>query len=490
MIRFLLFTVLLLSPRVDAASPGRPNILFLFADDYCFEALHALGDRVVETPNLDRLVARGTTFTHAYNMGSWSPAVCIASRTMLLTGRSVWQAQAAHRALDTERTAGRLWPQLLAGVGYRTYMTGKWHLPIDAAQTFDQTSHVRPGMPKDTPEGYSRPVDGQPDPWNPADPKFGGYWEGGKHWSEITAEDTLAFLHDARGRTEPFFIYCAFNAPHDPRQAPQTYLDRYPLERIPVPVNALAEYPHAEAMGAGRTLRDERLAPYPRTDRSIKTQRREYYALITHLDAQIGRVLQALEANGQADNTWIFFTADHGLAVGQHGLMGKQNMYEHSLRVPFIVVGPGVNPDRKIATPIYLQDVMATTLELAGVAKPRQVYFHSVLPLLRDPRQPGAYPEIYGAYLDRQRAIVQGGFKLILYPLGRVARLFHLSEDPHEMKDLALDPTHAPMLRRLFSRLIDQQRQLNDALDLTSLYPELAPTAPATAGGSSPKPRA
>jgi len=123
-----------------------------------------------------------------------------------------------------------------------------------------------------------------------------------------------------------------------------------------VPVNALAEYPHAEAMGAGRTLRDERLAPYPRTDRSIKTQRREYYALITHLDAQIGRVLQALEANGQADNTWIFFTADHGLAVGQHGLMGKQNMYEHSLRVPFIVVGPGVNPDRKIATPIYLQE--------------------------------------------------------------------------------------------------------------------------------------
>jgi len=168
-------------------------------------------------------------------MGSWSPAVCIASRTMLLTGRSVWQAQAVHRALDTERAAGRLWPQLLAGVGYRTYMTGKWHLPVEAARTFDQTSHVRPGMPMDTPEGYSRPVDGQRDPWNPADPKFGGYWEGGKHWSEVTAEDTLAFLHDARGRTEPFFIYCAFNAPTIPGRRPKLIWTAIRLSGFPCP---------------------------------------------------------------------------------------------------------------------------------------------------------------------------------------------------------------------------------------------------------------
>lgn len=470
MIRILLLTLLLLSPRVEAASPSRPNILFLFADDYCFEAVHALGDRVVETPNLDRLVARGTTFTHAYNMGSWSPAVCIASRTMLLTGRSVWQAQAVYRPLDAERVAGRLWPQLLAAAGYRTYMTGKWHLPIEAGQTFDQTSHVRPGMPKDTPKGYSRPVDGQPDPWNPADPKFGGYWEGGKHWSEITADDTIAFLNEARGRDQPFFIYGAFNAPHDPRQAPQDYLDRYPIERMPLPVNALPEYPHAEAMGAGRTLRDERLAPYPRTDRSIRVQRREYYALITHLDAQLGRVLQALEASGQAENTWIFFTADHGLAVGQHGLMGKQNMYEHSLRVPFIVVGPGVEAGRRRSTPIHLQDVMPTTLELAGVAKPDHVFFRSVLPLLRDPAHPGFYPTLYGAYLDRQRAVVHEHYKLVLYPAGRVVRLFDLQKDPHEMNDLAGDPRHGVLLRGLFNRLVTRQRELGDSLDLTAVY--------------------
>lgn len=457
--------------RVDAAPP---NVLFLLADDFCFEALHAFGDPTVETPNLDRLVARGTTFTHAYNMGSWAPAVCIASRTMLVTGRSLWQAQRAHGSLEAERLAGRLWPQLLGAAGYQTFMTGKWHLPVDPAQVFDRVAHVRPGMPGDTPAGYARPVDGQPDPWNPADPRFGGYWAGGRHWSEVAAEDAIEFLQQSRGNSRPFFLYCAFNAPHDPRQAPQAYLDRYPLERVPVPVNTLPRYPHAEVMGAGPSLRDERLAPFPRTDHAVRTQRREYYALITHLDAQIGRILEALEAGGQAENTWILFTADHGLAVGQHGLMGKQNMYDHSLRVPFVVVGPGVKANRRIDAPIHLQDVMPTTLELAGTKQPQQVYFQSVLPLLRDAVSAPRESEIYSAYLQVQRAWIKDGYKLILYPAGHVARLFHVADDPHEMKDLAADPAHRSTLRRLFAGLVARQRQLGDPLDLAAGYPELA----------------
>jgi len=462
-----------------AQSAAKPNVLFLFADDYCFEALQAFGDRVVETPNLDRLVARGTTFTHAYNMGSWSPAVCIASRTMLVTGRSVWLAQAAHASLEKERGAGNLWPQLLAVAGYRTYMTGKWHLPIEAESTFDETTHVRPGMPKDTPEAYSRPVDGQPDSWNPADPKFGGFWDGGKHWSEVTADDTIAFLKKAaENQDTPFFIYGAFNAPHDPRQAPQAYLDKYPLERVATPVNFLGKYPYAEEMGSGVELRDEKLAPFPRTEKSVRTHRREYYALITHLDAQIGRILAALDASGQAANTWIFFTADHGLAVGQHGLMGKQNMYDHSVRVPFIVAGPGVKAGGKVSAPIYLQDVMATTLDLAGVVKPAHVYFQSLLPFLRDSRKQGYYADIYGSYLDRQRALTHDGYKLILYPQGRIARLYRVSKDPHESKDLAGDPTQRPRMRELFARLLVQQSELNDTLDLVSVYRELAAAQP------------
>lgn len=468
------FATLFVAPRAAGKAPAAspPDILFIFADDYCFDAIHALGDQVVQTPNLDRLVARGTTFTHAYNMGSWSPAVCVASRAMLVTGRSVWDAQKAHRTLDQERAAGRLWPQLLSQAGYRTYMTGKWHLPVDAAQTFDHVRNVFPGMPKDFPAGYGRPVDGQPDPWDPADPKWGGYWEGGRHWSEITADDTIGFISDAQKHPQPVFIYSSFNAPHDPRQAPQADLDRYPLERIRVPASALPEYPYAEAMGAGRTLRDERLAPFPRTEQAIRTQIREYYALITHLDAQLGRIFAALEASGRAERTWIFFTADNGLAVGRHGLMGKQSMYEHSLRVPFIVAGPRVTANRRIATPIYLQDAMATTLALAHAPKPDRLYFHSLLPLLEDPRRGSFYPDIYGSYLSSQRALVHEGYKLILYPTAKAARLFRLEGDPDEMHDLATEAAHRPTIRRLFARLLDQQRTLADPLDLASVYPE------------------
>ncbi len=442
----------------------KPNILVLFTDDQAFETIRAFGHTDIDTPNLDRLVARGTTFTHAYNMGSFSPAVCVASRTMLMTGRSLWSTEKIFRDADAERAAGRFWPQLLAGAGYRTYFTGKWHIPANATLAFDVASHVRPGMPKDTPEGYNRPLAGGQDPWSSSDPQFGGFWEGGKHWTEVTADDAVGFLQKAQGRPEPFFMYVAFNAPHDPRQVPQSYVDRYSLDRVAVPHNFLPEYPFNEAIGSGRTLRDERLAPFPRTEQAVKVHRAEYYALITHLDEHIGRVLAALEQSGKADNTWIFLTSDHGLAVGHHGLFGKQNMYEHSLRVPFIVVGPGVAAGRRIATPIYFQDMMATTLELAEVEKPAHVFFHSLLPLLRSEAAPAMYPEIYGAYLGLQRAILHGGYKLIHYPAASAMRLYDLARDPEEARDLANDPAHQSVREDLILRLRRLQEKMDDPL--------------------------
>ena len=177
-----------------------------------------------------------------------------------------------------------------------------------------------------------RDRDGKPDPWKPWDKSFEGFWKGGKHWSEIVADDALDFIADADKRENPFFMYIAFNAPHDPRQSPKEYVDRYPLDKVKVPENFLPEYPHNVGMGCGRGLRDEKLAPFPRTHHAVKVNRQEYYAIITHMDTQIGRILDALDKSGKKDNTYIFYGADHGLGVGQHGLMGKQNMYDHSLR--------------------------------------------------------------------------------------------------------------------------------------------------------------
>lgn len=455
------------------AGDRRPNVLFLFADDQCFDTIRALGHREVQTPNLDRLVQRGTTFTHAYNMGSWSGAVCIASRTMLITGRSLWHANAIHRTTDRERHEGRLWPQLMAAAGYQTYMTGKWHINTDATKTFQVARNVRGGMPKDTPQGYVRPIAGQPDPWSPSDPKFGGFWAGGKHWSEVVGDDALDFLAQASQQPKPFFMYIAFNAPHDPRQSPAEYVAKYPRERVAVPRNFLPEYPHKDAIGAGPKLRDENLAPHPRTEYAVQVHRQEYYAIITHLDAQIGRILDALDRSGEAERTWIFFTADHGLAVGQHGLFGKQNMYDHSVRVPFIAVGPGVAAGRKIDAAIYLQDVMPTALEIAGVRKPDQVFFHSLLPSLRGERTASHYPAVYGAYLQLQRAVTKDGYKLIVYPAAKVTRLYHVAKDPLEMTDLAADPRHADTRRKLFAGLLRLQSELEDTLDLRATFPEL-----------------
>ncbi len=156
---------------VDASANDRPNILFIFADDQCFDTIAAFGNEEIETPNLDRLARRGTTFTHAYNMGSWSGAVCVASRTMLNSGRFVWNANAIHKDSEQEREQGRWWSEYMKSAGYRTYMTGKWHCRADANKSFDVVRDVRPGMPKDTKQGYNRPLAPGNDPWSPSDPK-------------------------------------------------------------------------------------------------------------------------------------------------------------------------------------------------------------------------------------------------------------------------------------------------------------------------------
>ena len=458
------------------AAGSKPNVLFLFADDLTYEAIRAFGYTDIDTPNLDRLVARGTTFSHAYNMGSWSGAVCIASRTMLITGRSVWDAHKIYKTTSKERQAGVLWPQLLKQAGYRTYMTGKWHIQTDAAKCFDVVKHVRPGMPPTVEAAYNRPPSNGADPWDPTDTSNGGFWEGGRHWSEVTADDAIGFLNEAGQTSQPAFFYIAFNAPHDPRQSPQEYLDRYPLERIALPEPFLPTYPYAEVMGCDTSQRDEKLAPFPRTERAVKVHRREYYALMTHLDVQIGRILDALEASGKADNTLIFFTGDHGLSVGHHGLMGKQNQYDHSVRVPFIVAGPGVQADVLDHTPIYLQDVMPTTLELAGVQSPEHVFFQSLMPRLaaaagdRKPPSP-PYESIYGGFLGLQRSITHAGWKLIVYPKGKVVRLYNLDQDPHEQVDLAGRPENAERQRDLLDRLVALQRELGDDVDLSGLMP-------------------
>ena len=455
-----------------------PNILFLFADDYTYNAIHALGNNIIETPNLDRLVHNGTHFTNVFNMGGWNGAVCVASRSMIITGKTIWDAKSiSDQWIKKENleAAQQSWGKLLEQKGYQTYMTGKWHVSINPNEVFQTVRNVRPGMPRDffkkeNRKGYDRPKEGQADLWRASDSLNGGFWEGGKHWSEVIKDDALDFLKQADSEEAPFFMYLAFNAPHDPRQSPQSFLDRYPLNTIPLPENWLSEYPFKDAIGNPKTLRDEALAPFPRTPYAIKTHIKEYYAIISHLDEQIGKILDSLEASGKADNTYIFFTSDHGLSVGKHGLLGKQSMFDHSIRVPLIITGPAIPRGKSIDHEIYLQDIMATTLELGDVSTPDSIDFKSFLNLAKGKDKKPLYPEgIYGAYMNYQRMIRKDNFKLLVYPKINKVLLFDLKNDPHEMNDLSNNPGYFERTKSMFRDLINLQIKMKDTLNLSHI---------------------
>lgn len=450
----LLFAVM---GAVQAAE--KPNILFILADDQCYETLGCV-DGEVQTPNLDRLAEGGTMFTHSYNMGGWDGALCAASRAMFNTGRSIWRNFEMDRVIRSARSktppqnvdTGTTWSQWLAAGGYNTYFTGKWHTLLhEAEDVFDEIGTLRPGMPNQSKERYNRIFDPANSNWQAWDKSKGGFWAGGTHWSEVLRDEATAYLRKSSNASQPFFAYLSFNAPHDPKQAPKEYIDRYPVESIKVPENFLPEYPYAKVIGS-RDIRGERLAPFPRTEYSIQVNRQEYYALITHMDDQIGTILDELDQQGLRENTYIIFTSDHGLAIGHHGMMAKQNLYEHSMRAPLIVSGPGIPKGKRINNRIYIQDIMPTTLEMAGIEIPEQVEFKSFLPLLKGEAYEG-HEAIYGCYMDFSRAVIKGNYKLIYYANIPKYRLFDLTTDPHEMNDLVDNPEYAQKLEEMKEQL-------------------------------------
>jgi len=237
----------------------------------------------------------------------------------------------------------------------------------------------------------------------------------------------------------------------------------YPVDSIKLPENYLSGYEYAKDIGCGKNLRDERLAPFPRTEYAVKVHRAEYYALITHMDEQIGQILQALEKSGELDNTYIFYTADHGLAVGHHGFMGKQNMYEDSLGAPLIINGPGLEKGKRITERVYIQDIVPSTLELAGVTQPKTIDFKSLMPLAQGKAAKGR-EVIYGAYKELQRCAMKGNWKIMYYPKISRYRLYNVAKDPNEMNDLAENPEYSVQLKTMQQVLSAEMETLNDPM--------------------------
>jgi arylsulfatase A-like enzyme len=433
-------------PRAFAQGARRPNVLLLFADDQRADTIGAWGNAHIRTPNLDRLVARGCSFRGNYCFGSNSGAVCVPSRAMLMSGRTWFDV-----GRDLEGV--NLLPESLREEGYATFATGKWHNgePSLVRAFPDARSVFLGGMADHTKVPVADVRDGEVSNRRVAE----------KFSSEQFADAAIDFLGSRRDDDPPFFCYVAFTAPHDPRNPPEAYREVYYKDRPPLPANFLPQHPFDNGMTKGG--RDENLARYPRTRDVISDQLCEYYGLITHLDEQVGRILAALEKSGQADNTVVIYTADHGLAMGSHGLLGKQSLYEHSMRSPLVIAGPGIPAGRSTEAFTYLFDLVPTICALAGVTPPEKVAGEDLRPLwegkggkeqIRD--------SVFLPFSDLMRAVRDRRWKLIVYPRIDHLQLFDLVEDPDERHDLAPLPEHAAQVERLTALMASWQEKVGD----------------------------
>jgi arylsulfatase A-like enzyme len=450
----LLFLILIFAGGLEAA----PNILLIVADDQRPDTVHALGNAVIETPNLDRLVARGTSFTRAYA----GYPICHVSRAQILTGNHAFKALPKY-------PGGAIDPKLatlggtLQKAGYHTCYTGKWHNDGHPKQRgYTTTSGLySSGGGKDSaqPEmdDRGRPLTGYRG-WTFKDENNKAELEKGvglqNDNSQHMADGALHAIQTAP-KDKPLFLHVNFAFPHDPRQWPAGMKDRYEAAKMKLPVNFAPRHPFDHGNIDGR---DELLLKTPRVESEVREELALYYAMITDLDAQVGRILDALPS---ADDTIIIFTSDQGLALGSHGLLGKQNEYEHSIRSPLIICGPGLPKNERSAALVNLNDLFPTLCDLAGVAIPSSVQSKSLAPLLRHETE-RVHEFVTGVFTDTQRMICDERWKYVLYPKAGREQLFDLKSDPDEMHDLSGDPAHAAKRDELRGRLESWRREEGD----------------------------
>ncbi len=498
----LMIASVLALPAHSAPASKRPNILFIVVDD---QSPFDLGlydpTSTLQTPNLDRLAAGGMFLDGAYHMGSFSGAVCTPSRHMIMSGRTLWHLPIGPGA--KQHCPSNLETNTLAAVfnraGYATMRTCK--KGNSYAKANEQFSVVRDAS------------------------KRGGTDKTGSAWH---AEQVLDYLDERRtGKdTRPFLIYFGFSHPHDTRDGKPELLAKYGATNhkdknsLPpansnqpaLPINYLPAHPFQHGHPG---LRDEVSVSGVWTNRDERTIRNELgreFACSENIDIQIGRVLDKLGRMGEIDNTYIIYTADHGIAIGRHGLQGKQNLYEHTWRIPFIAKGPGIPSGTRATGNIYLLDMLATLCDFAGIATPETNEGLSFRPVLEGKRQT-VRPVLYGVYnggtKPGMRSVRRGDWKLIKYDVmdGQVreTQLFNLADNPNEFLrqhhdpkvarltginpaknqvNLAADSRHAGKLREMETLLLTEMRRLNDPYRLWNqpddgLVPPVKPVKPA-----------
>lgn len=493
----LLVTVLLFCISCTNSQKGssvdRPNILVIITDDQSPYTLQSYGNSHCETPALDRLAENGIVLDAAHHMGSWSGAVCRPSRTMVQTSFNVWRTanikdikmgmnpetyvhepEQRLAELSPEDAAYNSIPAVFNRAGYSTFRTCK------IGNSFEAANRLYTGRSDASKRGASD--------------EDGSWWHG---------EQVMDFLKKRESLSDknPFMIFYGFSHPHDPRYGKSDLLEKYGAvnENCPETANPnapplQANYLPAHPFPHGHPgLRDEERVQGVMTKRDEATIRNELgreYACIENIDIQIATVLNKLEEMGELENTYVIFTSDHGIAVGRHGLTGKQNLYEHTWRVPFIVTGPGIKAGSRAPGNIYLMDILPTICDLAGIEQSESMDGTSFKPVLLGEKE-SVRDVMYGVYCGGtkpgMRSVKKGEWKLIKYDVldGEVqeTQLFNLDENPEEFLiqhhdpavvsltgfkpeanqvNLADDPEYAEKRKEMEALLLDEMENWGD----------------------------
>lgn len=441
-----------------AAAQERPNILFILTDDMQTGSIAALGNPDTVTPNIDSLANSGTRFTRAYTNGALCGALSMPSRAMIMTGRHMFEIQSDGMTIPACHTT---MPEHFMANGYRTFATGKWHsdkasfarsfsdgdnIFFGGMHPYENGGHVAPCL-------YHYDSDGE---------YTSGQFVGKEFSSKMFADAAISFIRDTSRSQDPFFAYVAFTSPHDPRNIIPEYGKKYSGENLAIPYNFLPEHPFDNGE---MNIRDEMIVPSPRTSDQIRGEMALYYGMVSEVDIQIGRVLEALRQSGKQDKTIIVFASDNGLALGQNGLLGKQSLYDHSVGVPLFIIDPRYPEYKENDSLCYLSDLFPTLCEMTGTEIPESVTANSLAQSSGNSHAKHR-EDLMLAYSNIQRAIVKGNYKYIIYNVGGkiTEQLFDLSEDPGEINDLSTKkPSETAAMRNLLRR---RMKENNDFCDL------------------------
>jgi len=433
--------------RLEAVPGAAPrNLVLIVADDHRYDALGVMHHPFIETPHLDDLAARGVHFRNAVV----TTALCSPSRASILTGLYAHR----HRVVDNNNPVPEeltFFPQHLQAAGYQTAFVGKWHMggeSDDPQRGFDHWVSFA-GQGTYEPEGATLNVNGRRLPRR-------GY---------VTDELTDYALEWLRGRgaDRPFLLYLSHKAVHAEFVPAARHKGSYAGARVPVPASQAAE------AGEGRPtwVKDQRNSwhgvEFPYHSRlDVAEYYRQYGETLRALDESVGRVVEALDAQGLLGSTLVLYMGDNGFAFGEHGLIDKRTAYEESMRVPMLAMAPGLLPAGATVTAVAANiDVAPTLLEAAGLRPPNGIDGRSLLPVVKGDTSSWRNEVLYEYFWERNfphtptmHALRGERYKYIRYHgLWDSDELYDLQADPLEMRNLIRDPGHGTIVREMNARL-------------------------------------